>query len=150
MQFDLLPADYLMDGVGKAKTAKVNPILIAAMEEDYANKAFYNNPELSELISAYYELDPLPAMGIDDKNAMLMNKGVTQEDYIISCYIVPFVKRAIAEDPKFLGKPFKDRFEIMKTFAAEKTKVIDAAEKLKQEQQQKQMQLENEMFNQGN
>lgn len=149
-QFDLLPADYLMDGVSKAKSAKVNPILIAAMEEDYANKAFYNNPELSELISAYYELDPLPAMGIDEKNAMLMNKGITQEDYIISCYIVPFVKRAINEDATFLSKPLKERFDKMKAFAKEKTTVIDAAEKLKQELQQQQMQQQQEQFNQGN
>lgn len=148
-QFDLLPADYLMDDITKGKTAKINPLLIAMMEEDYANKKFYNNPDLASQIAAYYELDPLPGMSVDEKNAALMNKGATQEDYVISTYIVSFVKRAIAEDKDFLNKPFADKQKVIAKYAGEKTKVNDAAEKLKQEMLLQQQQQQQEMFGQG-
>ncbi len=132
-QFDLLPADYIMDGISKAKTAKVNPLLVAAMEEDYASKAFYNNPALSGLISAYYELDPLTGLSSDEKMTLIMNKGITQEDYVTSAYIVPFVKRAIAEDANFLSKKLEDKKKVLQKYAKEKMDTVDEAEKLKQE-----------------
>lgn len=142
-QFDLLPADYLMDQIGKARTAKTNPLLIAAMEEEYAEKKLYNVPELADVMRVVYNLDPLPGLTVDEKNAAIMNKGATQEDYVISTYIVPFVKRAIAEDKNFLAKPFVVQYEVMKKYAGEKTKVIDAAEQAKQNLLAKQMELAN-------
>jgi hypothetical protein len=149
-QFDLLPADYLMDGISKAKTAKVNPILVAAMEEDYSTKAFYNNPELSALIGAYYELDPLPGLSSDEKMSLLQNKGITQEDYVTSSYIVSFVKRAIAEDDKFFSKKLADKQKIIAGYAGEKIKANDKAEQLKQEMLLEQQQaLANDPANQN-
>jgi hypothetical protein len=149
-QFDLLPADYLMDDISKAKTAKVNPLLIATMEEDFAVKKFYNNPDLASQIACYYELDPLPGLSVDEKMSLLSNKGVTQEDFVTSAYIVAFVKRAIAEDKDFLSKPFADKQKTISAYAAEKIKTTDAAEKVKQEILLKQQQLQQEMFNPGN
>jgi hypothetical protein len=139
-QFDLLPADYIMEGISKAKTAKVNPLLVAAMEEDYASKAFYNNPALSGVIAAYYELDPLTGLSSDEKMTLIMNKGITQEDYVTSAYIVPFVKRAIAEDPNFLSKKLADKKKVLTAYAKEKMDVVDEAEKLKQEMMLEQQQ----------
>lgn len=141
-QFDLLPADYLMDDITKAKTAKVNPLLIATMEEDYAAKKFYNTPELSGIIATYYELDPLQGLSADEKMSLLQNKGITQEDYVISAYIGAFVKRAIAEDEKFLNKPLAEKQKVIAAYAQEKIKANDKAEALKQEmllEQQQQM-----------
>jgi hypothetical protein len=37
-----------MDEIGKGRTAKANPILIAALEEDYAVKKFYNQPSFPD------------------------------------------------------------------------------------------------------
>jgi hypothetical protein len=147
-QFDLLPADYLMDDITKAKTAKVNPLLIATMEEDFAVKKFYNNPELAKMISAYYELDPIPGMTVDEKMSLIMNKGVTQEDFVISSYIVSFVKRAIAEDADFLSKKLEEKQKVMVKYAKDKIKENDAAEKVKQELMLQQQQMQNDM-NQG-
>jgi uncharacterized protein YpmB len=141
-QFDLLPADYLMDGISKAKTAKVNPLLIAAMEEDYSNKAFYNDPNLAGQIAAYYDLDPLPGYSIDEKMSLLQNKGATQEDFVISAYIASFVKRAIAEDEEFLSKKLEEKQKVIMKYAQEKITANDKAEQVKNEmllEQQQQM-----------
>jgi hypothetical protein len=149
-QFDLLPADYLMDDISKAKTAKVNPLLVATMEEDFAVKKFYNNPELKSQISCYYELDPLPGLSVDEKMSLLSNKGVTQEDFVTSAYIVSFVKRAIAEEKDFLSKPLAEKQKVISKYAQEKVKVTDAAEKVKQEMLLKQQQQMQEQFPAGN
>jgi hypothetical protein len=132
-QFDLLPADYLMDDITKAKTAKVSPLLIATMEEDFAVKKFYNSPELSTQIAICYQLDPLPALSVDEKMSLLSNKGIVQQDYVISAYIVSFVKRAIDEEKDFVNKPMKDQMDIMRKYADEKIKVSDKAEQAKRE-----------------
>lgn len=142
-QFDLLPADYLMDQISKARTAKVNALLLSAMEEEYAEKKLYNVPDLSDTMRVVYNLDPLPGMTVDEKNAAIMNKGATQQDYIISTYIVPFVKRAITEDAKFMAKPFADQFKVLQGYADEKVNTIDEAEKAKQKLLAKQMELAN-------
>jgi hypothetical protein len=132
-QFDLLPADYLMDGVSKARTAKINPILLSALEQDYAMKKFYSDPKLSALIQNYFELDPLPGLTVDEKMSLLTNKGITQEQYVISANIVGFVRRAIDEDPQFFGKKLGERYKIIEGFASEIVTATDEADQLKQE-----------------
>jgi hypothetical protein len=131
--FDLLPADYLMDEITKAKTAKVNPVLVAAMEQSYATKKFYAAPEVSQLIDCYYQLDPLPGYSTDEKMSLLQNKGCTQEDYVISCYITAFVKRAFAMVKDFMSLDLDKKMAEIKKYAGEKIKVNDAAEQVKQD-----------------
>lgn len=132
-QFDLLPADYLMDDISKARTAKINPLLLATMEEDFAVKKFYNNPELSGLIKAYFELDPLPGLTVDEKMSMLTNKGISQEQYVISSNVVSFVRRAVEENKDFLSQKLSDKKATLLAYAKEIIKMNDEAEKLKQE-----------------
>jgi hypothetical protein len=131
--FDLLPADYLMDEIGKAKTSKVNPLLVAVMEQSYARKKFYTTPEVAKMIDCYYDLDPIPGLTVDEKMSLLTNKGVTQEDYVISAYITSFVKRAVYEEKDFMELDFEKKMAIIKKYAAEKIKANDAAEQVKQD-----------------
>jgi hypothetical protein len=130
--FDLLPVDYLMDEISKAKQAKVNPILIAAMEHSYSVKKFYTNPEISNLIDCLYVLDPLPGYTVDEKMSLLQNKGCTQEDFVISCYITSFVKRAVESDKDFMKKSLQEKMKVIQKFAEEKIKANDKAEQAKQ------------------
>jgi hypothetical protein len=95
-------------------------------------------------------LDPLPGLSVDEKMSLLSNKGVTQEDFVISAYIVAFVKRAIAEDKDFLSKPLAEKQKVISKYAQEKVKVTDAAEKVKQEMLLKQQQQMQEQFPTGN
>ncbi len=148
--FDLLPADYLIDEISKAKTAKVNPILLGGIEQDYAAKKFYTNPELATQINCYYELDPLPGYTVDEKMSLLMNKGCTQEDFVISAYIGSFVKRAIKEDPLFVSKDYEQKMAIIQKYAQQKIKVTDAAEQVKQDLLMEQQNAFNESSNSGN
>lgn len=130
--FDLLPSGYLMDDIVKAKASKVNPVLVATMETQYANKMFYTEPELSEKIDLIYNLDPLPGITEDEKMVRLSNKGVTQQDYIISSNIVAFVKRAIIENKGFVDMHYEDQMAILQKYAEAKQKEMSAAAKVLQ------------------
>lgn len=136
--FDLLPEDYLMKEVADARNAKVNPLLIATLEQQLAAKKFYNFPELSENIKLYFELDPLPGTSSDDKMSMLSNNGITKEDYVISNYMPSFIKRAIREEKDFYKLEYTKQIEVLVKYAKEKMSVIDTAAQLIQAQAEKQ------------
>jgi len=132
--FDLLPEDYLMKEVSDARTAKINPMLVATLEQQLAAKKFYNQPELANNIKLYFELDPLPGYSVDDKMSLLSNNGITEEDYIISSYMAEFIKRAINEIKGFVSMPYAKQKEIIKGFAAEKMMATDAERQVKDAQ----------------
>lgn len=131
--FDLLPSDYLIDEITKGKNAKANPFIVTTLEREYAVKKFYNNPELAQYINLYYELDPLQGLEVADKESLLMNKVVTQEDLVISSYLAHFIKRALIEDDAFVQKSFEDKMKLMAKYAGEKIDVNDEAAKMKQD-----------------
>lgn len=130
--FDLLPADYLIDNITKSKNNKLSPILIAAMETDYASKTFYATPNLAELIALSYQLDPLCGISEDEKMTRLSNNGITEEDYIISSNIISFLRQLINTDPKFCDKPYKEQMAALHTLAVAQQKVISKAEQVRQ------------------
>jgi hypothetical protein len=130
--FDLLPSEYLIDEIAKAKTSKLNPVLVAALEQDFAAKKFYNKPEVAKALQCVYDLNPLPGLTDDEKMIRLANKGITQEDYVISSNIEMFVKRAINEDKQFLKKSWSDQVKLMKVYAKEKVKENTAKELIMQ------------------
>ncbi len=125
--FDLLPSDYLMEELAKAKTNKANPFLLASLEQEIAVKKFYNNPELSETINLYFALDPLPGISVDEKMSLVSNDAITKEDFVISSYMAQFIRRALISDKDFASKPYDDQMEVLKGYAEEKIKITDAA-----------------------
>lgn len=135
--FDLLPEDYLMKEVTDARTAKVNPLLVATLEQQLAAKKFYNQPDLAENIKLYFDLDPLPGYGVDEKMSLISNKAITLEDFIISSYMASFIKRAIREDKDFAKKEYKDQMALLVKYAQEKIKANDQATQMIDDQKQK-------------
>lgn len=127
--FDLLSSSYLVDEIKTAKDSNVNVLIICALEAEYATKKFYNNPEVGQLLALIFDLDPMPGIDADQKTLQLQNDGVTQEDYIISCNIMPFIKRAIREDKKFIGRAYDDQMTVLEQYAQEKIDKIKAKEK---------------------
>lgn len=125
--FDLLPEDYLMKEVTDARTAKINPLLIATLEEQLAVKKFYNKPDLATNIKLYFDLDPLPGVSVDEKMTLISNKAITQEDFIISSYMGSFIKRAIRENPDFSKFEYPAQMAILVKYAKEKSTANDAA-----------------------
>jgi hypothetical protein len=134
--FDLLPEDYLMKEVTDARTAKINPLLIATLEQQLAAKKFYNQPDLAANIKLYFDLDPLPGYGVDEKMSLISNKAITLEDFIISSYMASFIKRAIREDNDFAKKEYADQMAVLVKYATEKIKANDAAAQMIEDQKQ--------------
>lgn len=118
-RFDIISTDYLMQELGKAKTANINPLIIRTMEAEIISKKFGTEPEIRDALVNVLELDPLPSYSVDEKLSMLQSNGITEEDFIISCNIQSFVKRAKEEDEKFYEKKFEDKMDKMKEFAQE-------------------------------
>jgi hypothetical protein len=125
--FDLLPASYLIDEITRAKTGKVNPVLIAAMEKDFASKKFYSDNTVAEMLAEVYELNPLPGLSDDEKMTRLSNFGITLRDYVVSSNIEQFVKRATVENENFFALPYLEKRKIMYKFADEITEENNAA-----------------------
>lgn len=126
-KFDLLSSVYLADEISKAVTAKVNGVIISALQVEYASKKFYNNPEIKDELVAVLSLDPLPGLSEDEKMTRLSNGGVEQVDYVISCNIVQFVKRAVFEKKnEFYAMPMDKQLELMRTYAEQIMASINA------------------------
>ncbi len=135
--FDLLPAGYLIEELTKARANKSNPFLVGKLEQEIAEKKFYNNPEIAETIKLFFDLDPLSGWSVDDKMTLIANKAITQEDFIISSYMAQFIKRAQQEDPKFALRKYDEQMKLLKKYAAEKIKANDQAQQMIDEQKQK-------------
>ena len=118
-KFDLLSSNYYLDKYKSAREAKVNPLILSAMETEYAVKEFYNNPEIAELMLCVEKLNPLAGMTEDEKMTIKSNGGTTEKDYIISCNITSFVKRAIEENEDFFSLKTAEQKTIISAFADE-------------------------------
>lgn len=118
-RYDLFSITNMQTELNTAKTGKTNPVILNAMEIDYASKRFNTDETVRDMVSLILKLDPLPNISEDEKMARLSNKGILQETYIISSNINEFVARAIDEDPDFAGKPLKDQKKKMLAYAQE-------------------------------
>ena len=108
-----------MAELSTAKQSNVNPVILREMEIDYAKKLFNTSPEIAEQVETTFDLDPLFGIKEEDKMTMLSNGGITEIDYIISCNIQTFVRRAMAGDGNFATKDYAAKMEIMKKYAQE-------------------------------
>jgi hypothetical protein len=67
-------------------------------------------------------LDPLYGIEEDTKMTMKANGGITDDDYIISCNITQFVRRAVRENKDFIKQPYDSQMKTLCKYAAEVTK----------------------------
>lgn len=128
--FDLLSSQYMQEEVSKAKTGKINPVIINEMEIEYAGKRFINDVEIKDLLQLILKLDPLPNIPQEEKMTMLSNKGITLTDYIISCNINHFVEWAIYEDADFKNKTREQQQTKLEEYAKEVAEENSEAAKL--------------------
>lgn len=134
--FDLLPNNYLMEEVTKARNNKANPFLLATLEKQVAVKSFYNDPDLAIMIGLFFDLDPLPGYSVDEKMSLMSNNAITLEDYVISSYCPSFIKRALMEDKTFATKSYDEKMVLLKKYAAEKITANDKAAQMINNQKQ--------------
>jgi hypothetical protein len=135
-KFDLLSSTYLEDQIAKQKENKGNPIIINAMEEDYANKKFIADSVLRQKVLLSLKLDPLSGVNDDDKMVRLSNGGITKATYIISSNIQEFIERAIDEKGEsFFAMDRKAQKELMLSYAKEQEEASSSASQILSDQE---------------
>lgn len=135
-KFDILSPQHTAEELTQAKNNKSNPVIINAMEIDYASKRFGNEPAVRDRLSLILELDPLPNITEDEKMSRLTNKGISLQTYVISSNIHEFVQRAIDEVNGFVGRKLKEQKAQMLKYADEEIKKNTAAGKVAMEAMQ--------------
>lgn len=120
-KFDILSAAHTQDEIKAAKDSRTNPVIISALEIDYATRRFNADPDVRDRVQLILTLDPLPNISEDDKMSRLSNKGITLESYVISSNIQSFVQRAIEEDKGFVDMELPKQQEVMQKYALEIT-----------------------------
>lgn len=116
--FDMLSNQYLLKEITDSRNAKLNPTILNEMEIDYAEKRFVDK-NVSSLVELSLELDPLPNREEADKVLMLTNNGISEINYIISCNILPFMRRAMEENKNYTSLPTKKQRELIESYAQE-------------------------------
>lgn len=118
--FDMLSADYLIGEIAKAQTNKVSPILINALQKEYAAKKFNASPNVRRTLELTLSLDPLSGITEEDKLTRLSAKGITLESYVISSNISEFIERAIDQySTGFYEMDTPQQKEVMNAYARE-------------------------------
>lgn len=123
-RFDLLSSNYLADEIKRLKDGNVNPVIVAKLESEYANRKFANNPEIRETIMTILEIDPLVGASDDEKMQRFQSGGVSRVDYIASVNINELVKSAMDADPSFIGKTRADKIAVIRLLAQKKSDEI--------------------------
>ena len=118
-KYDILNTSNLMAELTAARQANINPVVLRELEIDYAKKQFCTAPEVARMAESTFDLDPLFGVKEEDKMTMLSNGGITEQDYIISCNIQSFVRRAVNEDRQFYAKTYEQKMETMRKYAGE-------------------------------
>lgn len=132
-RYDLLTSQHTAEDLKNARESKLNPVIMSALEIDYASSRFSTEPEVRDMLVLVLTLDPLANMLEDDKNSQLMNKGITLETYIISCNIKSFIARAIDENESFPELPLDEQRAVLAAFAKEQITAQDLANQLSAE-----------------
>jgi hypothetical protein len=134
-RYEILSENYLQEQVAAAKTGLINPLITNSLEIEFVNKKFENFPEIRERIKTVIQLDPLPSMSSEQKDAAVLAGTILKEDAMISNYIVSFVERAIQENEGFLDLDYEEKYKIVQKYAQDKlgeAKAIQAKEQAAQ------------------
>lgn len=118
-KYDILNTTVLMQEMKTAREANAHPMILRELEIDYAKKQFNTDPSVAHMVEATFDLDPLFGISDDSKMAMKQSGGITELDYIISCNIVPFVRRAVRENANFYSLDYAKKLDVLKGYAEE-------------------------------
>lgn len=118
--FDMLSADYLLKELAAAQSSNVSPVIINALQKEYASKKFNANADVRKELELTLKLDPLSGITDDDKLTRLSARGISQQSYIISSNITDFIARALFDyKDAFYSYPLDKQKEILNSYANE-------------------------------
>lgn len=126
-KFDILTEDILSARLAAANTSNIDPSLKMALQIEWAKREFGDGSDQVAFIKCVAELDPLPAKTDEEKMTILSNKGTTNENYILSCNLTPFIIRAESENDDFYELEYADKMKILMEYVSEITDSQDAA-----------------------
>lgn len=129
--FDIFSTRFIEEDMKTAKENKLNPVIIGAMELNYASKKFNSDSEVRDGLMLVLELDPFANVSEDDKQLRLQNDGIRKLDYIISSNIGAFIKRAILEHEDFPVMEYEKQKKILEGYGQEVMDANDNSTKLK-------------------
>lgn len=119
VKYDIVLSNFLLEATKYAKDSGVPGNVLDQMYIEYAAKEFGKDSVAYLNVINNMALDPLPHMTADEKMTTLMNKGCTEEQYIISSQLDSFIIRAFSEDPAFGDLTLKDKRAKMSEYAKE-------------------------------
>jgi hypothetical protein len=119
-RFEILSETYLLDQVVKSRTGNLDPLITSSLEIEYINKKHAENPEIRDKMVSMKQLDPFPTLLPEFKDSGVLAGTINREDAILSNYIVPFVERAIEENPDFFEKSYQEKVVILTVYVKEK------------------------------
>lgn len=134
-KFDILTANVIEEQLKSAVEAKADPEIIDELEMEYAQKKFPNNPELRDRMKIKKRLDPFPGLNTQEKQDLLLSKVADMVDVLVSVYLSSFLEKAIIEDKEFMKLEYEMQLEKMYEYAKKKKTDMDAANKLKMEEE---------------
>lgn len=120
----------LLAEVKAGEESKLHPSLRIQQQLDYTRKRYSGNKNIVAEVELTCALDPVPGISLDEKASMLMNKGITELNYVLSCNITAFVRKAIRMDKNFTSKDFEQQLEVVTKFAEEEVNKNSVASKV--------------------
>jgi hypothetical protein len=80
-------------------------------------RQFYDRPEVVTPVRLELTLDPLAGISDADKALRLTNGGISKADYIVSCNISAFIRRALAADSTFATRCYEEQMGVLRSYA---------------------------------
>jgi hypothetical protein len=99
-KYDIIVSSILAERAIKAREKNLSAVIVSNLEIDYARKEFGETSPVPKIMETTYS-----------------NGGCTEEDYIISSKMYPFIQRAIAEDATFLSRSFHEKYKKLIEYA---------------------------------
>ena len=119
-KFDVISSGLLFAEFDAARKAGASPTAQGALEKEYMHKKFCVDPDVNEEAALVIDLDPLYGITEDDKMTRLANGGILQIDYVISCNITKFIRRAVRETSEEFSRMDQDaQYEMLIAYAKE-------------------------------
>lgn len=129
-KFDVVNTSFLLGEYQIGKNAGLSDIILAEMQKEISQKKFYSNPKVADFVRTVMDVDPFPALTIEEKSMMEGQGLATKEDVILSNYISDFVRQAMEDNDNFNKKSIKEKRDILMKFVKEKMVELDKSTQL--------------------
>lgn len=130
-KFDIVSETVLAEEIRTMKESNIDPIIINAAVEEYANKVFNTDETLRAVVQTALQCNPYASVSDDNVITRLMNDGISQTDYVLYCNIKGYIERAMAEVKGFLDMENEEKKAILWGYADKDVIAKSAAQQVR-------------------